>query len=72
MIGIYTIDPSYMYTFGMIVKIYISIILIWKFNPLRMNITCTEYDKELIFNSGVFLLLVTTLGDYIVSLIQIP
>ena len=68
LIGISLVAPVYLQYFSALVKIYISLFLLYKFNPLKSKITCTDYDKTLIFNSAIFLLLTTTIGDLLTSL----
>ena len=66
--GISLVSPLYLQYFSSLVKIYISLFLLYKFNPLKKKITCSDYDKTLIFNSAIFLLLTTTIGDMLSSL----
>tara|TARA_B100000927_G_C16111955_1_gene327566 strand:+ start:134 stop:457 length:324 start_codon:yes stop_codon:yes gene_type:complete len=44
-----------------ILKIYISIILMYKFNPFFGNRKCSEFDKRLVWHGSFFLLLSTIL-----------
>jgi|TARA_B110000967_G_C18625345_1_gene430931 hypothetical protein len=41
--------------------------LLYKFNPFRDTITITNVEKKMIFASGMYLLLTTTIGDYLVA-----
>jgi hypothetical protein len=68
LLGISIVAPLYLSYFSSLVKIYISLFLIYKFNPFKKKTTCTDYDKSLIFNSAIFLLLTTTLGDMLRSI----
>ena len=43
LIGFSFVAPKYLDTFIMIVKIYISFLLIWKFNPLKKQIVVYKY-----------------------------
>ena len=49
---------NYLKTF---LKIYIGILLLILGNPYNYKKTLSKFDKELIFNSGVFLLLSTSI-----------
>lgn len=69
MIGFSFIAPYYLNYFTMVIKIYISLFLIWRFNIFRSKTPCTAYDKELIFTSAIFLLLTTAVGDYILNIL---
>ena len=68
LVGVSLVAPLYLTYFSSLVKIYISLFLIYKFNPFKKKITCNDYDKSLIFNSAIFLLLTTTIGDLLKSL----
>ena len=52
---------DYLKTF---LKIYIGILLLFLGNPYNYKKTLTKFDKELIFNSGIFLLLSTSIIGY--------
>ena len=41
--------------------------LLYKFNPFRNTITITNIEKKMIFSSGVYLLLTTTIGEYLIE-----
>lgn len=47
--------PQYIGILQSFVKIYISLFLIYRFNPFR-KIHFTQLDKKISFNAGVFLL----------------
>jgi len=55
-LGISYISPSYITTFGNFMHIFICLLLIYKFNPLRGKIQLSEYDSQLIFLSATFIL----------------
>lgn len=64
LIGVYIVSPTLLPIITNIVKIYIAVLLIRKFNPyLPTGTPVHSYDKELIFSSAIFLLLTTTFGD---------
>ena len=68
LIGVSVIAPTYLKLFINVAKIYISLLLLWKFNPFHTKYECTKYDKELIFSSALFLLLTTTIGEVLISI----
>ena len=72
LIGVSIIAPTYLSSFTMVVKIYIAVLLIWRFNPLKKYYNCTKYDKGIIFSSAIFLLLTTTIGDFLLNIIPLP
>ena len=67
LIGFNFIAPKYLTYFSAIVKVYISLLLLWKFNPLKTPKPVTNYDREVIFSAGTFLLLTTVIGDILMA-----
>jgi flagellar biosynthesis protein FliP len=65
--GVFTFAPDYLIYVTSFIKIYISIILLYKFNPLHKSIHITNDDKKIIFTSGIYLLLTTALGEYLIA-----
>ena len=64
LIGVYIVSPTLLPVITNLVKLYIAVLLIRKFNPyLPAGTPVRTYDKELIFSSAIFLLLTTTFGD---------
>uniref|UniRef100_A0A6C0K3M2 Uncharacterized protein n=1 Tax=viral metagenome TaxID=1070528 RepID=A0A6C0K3M2_9ZZZZ len=53
-IGIFKSAPQYLEKLDYYVKIYISIFLLWRFNPFR-TIHFTELDRKIAFSAGIFL-----------------
>ena len=46
--------PQYLERLDYYVKIYISLFLLWRFNPFR-KIHFTELDRKIAFSAGIFL-----------------
>lgn len=63
LIGVYRKSPQYFNTLNLIVKLYISMFLIFYFNP-RSKHKFTEFDRGVVFKAGIFLLL-TTISTHI-------
>lgn len=63
-LGLYKIAPQYLLTLNEGLKIFVSLFLIIRFNPLNKS-TFTEFDKEISFSAGTFLLLTTTITSYL-------
>ena len=64
LLGIYLISPVYLPIITNFVKLYIAILLIWKFNPYYyINTRIYSHERNLIFSSAIYLLLTTTFGD---------
>tara|TARA_E500000178_G_C16882719_1_gene689776 strand:+ start:190 stop:480 length:291 start_codon:yes stop_codon:yes gene_type:complete len=70
LIGVYTITPGYLDELKTFIKIFVSLILIYKFNPLREKVYCSKFDKKIIFNAGIYLLLTTFISDFLFDLIN--
>lgn len=67
-IGLSFSVPNYLLLLQEIMKIYISIILILRFNPfykIEFNKNNYEFDRKIAFASGIFLLLTTGVSTYI-------
>jgi hypothetical protein len=53
-IGLFKGAPQYLERLDYYVKIYISLFLLWRFNPFR-KIHFTELDRKIAFSAGIFL-----------------
>ena len=49
-------------------KIYVSLFLVWKFNPLRSHYEFSRLDAKIGFAAGMFVLTTTTLNQYFLRL----
>ena len=65
-IGLAANAPQYLDTLDYYVKIYISIFLLWRFNPFR-SIQFTNLDRKIVFSSGLFLFSTTVINQLLVS-----
>lgn len=61
-LGIAIVAPEYHKSLTEIIKIYICLLLIRRFNPLTHK-RFSPFDKELAFSAGCFLLLTTIFGE---------
>lgn len=57
--GIFTFQPAYLDLFNDIIKYYIGFFLIIRYNPFISIKQLTEFDREIVFSAGVFVLLTT-------------
>ena len=69
LLGITTFKPEYLDTLQSILKYYICIILIVKFNPF-VKPSNKEFDRRIAFEAGIFLLLTTTATTLVEKYIQ--
>jgi hypothetical protein len=62
-LGLSQIAPTYLQTLNYYIKLYISLFLIWRFNPFRNVNTFTTLDIKIAFNAGLFIVTTTFLQD---------
>ena len=58
-LGLSATAPKYLSFLDYYVKIYVSLFLIWRFNPFR-QVKIKSLDKKIAFNAGLFVLFATT------------
>lgn len=63
---------KYIATIHSYMEIYISLFLVYRFNPLTHNKLFTKLDKQIAFAAGTFLLMSTTIGLYLKQYLNIP
>lgn len=70
-IGVSTYAPRYLETLKTFLKIYVGLLLVILYNPITYReIKFTNFHRKLVFSSGVFLLLSSTLVSGIELYIQ--
>jgi len=57
-LGIYFISPQYINLLHNVVKLYVCIFLLYRFNPWRTS-KCNHLDRRIAFSAGFFLLSTT-------------
>ncbi len=60
-IGLKYYDPSYLVLLDEVIKYYIIIFLMVRFNPLYKNNSFTPFDRKIVFSSALFLFASSTL-----------
>ena len=55
----------YLFIINDIVKVYICLFLIYRFNPLRVPVPFTHLDRRIAFSAGLFILTTSVLNNYI-------
>ena len=65
-IGIVTSAPSYLETLNFVIKIYVSLVLLIRFNPLVTR-QFTPFDQKIIFTSALFLFSTTTINEVFIN-----
>ena len=69
-LGISILNKEYIDELDNIIKLYISLFLIWRFHPLKNGSHFGSLDRKLAFSAGILLLTTTFLNDYIISIKQ--
>jgi hypothetical protein len=64
--GISINAPKYLGIFDYYVKIYVSLFLLWRFNPFT-KITFTELDRKIAFSAGIFLFASTSIHSFLIN-----
>jgi hypothetical protein len=62
--GLSTNAPEYLDDLQSYVKIYVSLFLIYRFNPFR-RVKFTELDARIAFSAGIFLLATTAINSFL-------
>jgi hypothetical protein len=61
--------PNYLHLLNAAFTIYVSIFLLYRFNPFR-DVPLTELDKKMIFTAAIFLFTTTTVNSILSYYIQ--
>lgn len=64
--GIYSFAPKYSSILDLITRLYISLFLIMRFNPLVKE-KYTKFDKNIVFSAGLFLFITTSITSIVKS-----
>ena len=64
-LGVYPNAHMYVETMDYYMKIYICLLLIWRFNPLSVHQFDKQLDKQIAFHAGVIILTTTALNKYL-------
>ena len=70
-LGIYYVNPEYTKTLSLIVRLFVSVVLMYRFNPLY-KVTLSESDRTLIFAAGFFLFVNTGMTEILFRYMEKP
>ena len=71
-IGLLSSSTShYITTIHKYMEIYVSLFLVYRFNPFRINKNFSDLDRKIAFTAGTFLLMTSTIGLYIKQYLKI-
>ena len=62
-------EPQYLGTVDYLVKVFMALFLIWRFNPWA-KIAFSDFDRRVVFSSGIFLFTVTIVNNYLLSYVK--
>jgi hypothetical protein len=65
-VGLSINAPKYLETFDYYVKIYVSLFLLWRFNPFTKT-TFTELDRKIAFSAGILIFATTSLHSLLLK-----
>ena len=65
LIGFVETEPAYLTTIEYYVKVYVSIFLIWRFNPYWHTVKFTETDRRIVYSAALFILTTSVLKHVI-------
>lgn len=60
--GIFAFEPEYLTIFNDLIKYYIGLFLIVRYNPIVSINKITTFDKEIVFSAAIFILLTTAVA----------
>ena len=69
LLGLSTTAPNYLSSLEKFLKLYVSLFLLWRFNPLRKK-PFRKFDRRVVFSCALFLLTTTLLTDAIMTYLQ--
>jgi purine-cytosine permease-like protein len=64
-IGFSQSAPKYLEMLDYYIKIYISLFLVWRFNPLKSYYEFTNLDRKIAFHTGMLILTTSALNQYL-------
>jgi hypothetical protein len=67
LLGLSQNSSTYLKSLDFYIRLYISLFLVWRFNPLRSNYKFTDFDRRLSFSAGLFILTSTILTSTILT-----
>ena len=68
-LGLSAKAPQYLDELQFYVKMYVSLFLIWRFNPFR-RIKFTELDAKIALSAGIFLLATTIINSVLLTYLE--
>lgn len=64
-LGVSAYAPAYSQELRSLLSLYVSLVLLWRFNPLRPKVEFSSLDRKIAFSAGAFIITTTFLNKYI-------
>jgi hypothetical protein len=64
-LGVSAYAPAYSQELKNLISLYVSLVLLWRFNPLRPKVEFSSLDRKIAFSAGAFIMTTTFLNKYI-------
>lgn len=71
LIGVSIVNPKYLTLLQDMLKYFVILFLLFKFNPFQKNIVFKEFDREVVFSSALFLLTTSSITMIVKNYFQI-
>lgn len=68
-VGIINQKPDYLVVIDFWLKVFMGVFLVVRFNPFT-SVKFTEFDRKVVFATGVFLLVITVVNNYLASYVE--
>ena len=72
MLGIATVAPAYLDTLNSVLKYFIIVFLLVRFNPWTKHAEMTAFDRTIVFSAAFFLLASTAIVSLITNALDLP
>lgn len=69
-LGVWYVYPEYLHNLTNFTQIFVALVLLWRFNPLRKNTRLHEFDERFITASACFLLVNAGLAGFLHNLVD--
>ena len=67
--GLSTSAPKYLSILNFYIKLYVSLFLMYRFNPFR-KVKFTNLDRDVTFSAGVFVFATTAINGLLISYLE--
>jgi hypothetical protein len=68
--GIVSIPNNYLHILHLVINYYIIFVLLIRFNPFISHDKLTEFDRRIVFTAAIYMLLSSTMYDYVYNYVH--